>query len=209
MHPAANAYCGTVTIHGETIPRVTVPQCKVCAHVHRDSVDAMLLEGRAYSTIICGLPPGHSLTERNVSEHALRGHASIDEAMTASMKHVSAANKDAVVEVVPSPVSTLLQPVADATARRLSPALRLAERIVQRAYERLEEGDLDVDIKDALAAATLLERYAPAPATNAGGAAEDLDNVIRLVKEIFGKSERYREFQFSLGLIPWTYFQLQ
>jgi hypothetical protein len=156
----------------------------------------MILAGITYASIISQLPEDHGLSERNISEHCRRGHVPLDGCVAVSLNHIE-------IESI-TDIDSLIQPVADRVAKRISPALRLAEQVVQRAQVRLDEGDLDVTLKDAMAAATLLEKFAPPPLSDVEVTEDDMLDVIELVRTIWGSgSQEWMRFMFDLKEIPW------
>ncbi len=134
---------GTYTI-GERVHRLPrIAQCRVCRSHLRAQVEAGLVDGVSYRAIVDGLPDG-TLSARNVGEHFKRGHLPVEDEVHSRLR------KDRSRQA-----GQLIQRGVERKIDELS----LAHAVVERAADRLASGELEPTMREAIAAARLLERY--------------------------------------------------
>jgi len=152
--PAARRQGGssviTYRMGGRDYPLRTVAQCKVCSSPHRFEIEKEIASGRVYQRIIDSLlleDPDHDLSVQNLRTHYRQQHMPLD--IEAGRRILERRAEQRGLDVAAG-VDTLVDGVA------------LAETVVQKTYEALARGELKPDLREGLAAARLLETFAPA-----------------------------------------------
>lgn len=155
-----NASLATVTVGGRTYPYVTAKGCLVCnspAEV-RLMAEEQTVAGRNWVKIAEALPEGCGLTARNVKDHYANGHIPVHEA--AVQEHLDRASKQRGESVAPA-------------AARLADHLDLAQAVLGRVHDRLQAGEVEPTVREALMAGEHLARYSG----QAADAADEADYV--------------------------------
>lgn len=162
MSLAFNAPLAQVEVGGRVYPYRTNRQCKVCAHPQRLELERTLAEGRGYKGVF-EIVPDTGLSVDNLREHMKAGHMPFDHPAVKKVAETTARDRGAVV----------------ATAgRTVAKHLAFCENILDRVNERIEEGDLEPTIKEALMAARIL-----AEAPDDGPDLDDLNRAFVAIME--------------------------
>lgn len=135
---------------GRDYPLRTVAQCKVCSSPHRFEIEKELAAGRVYKRIVESLlieDPDCDLSPKNLSDHYRNGHMPLE--VEASRRIVEKRAEQRGLDVA-------------AGVDNLVDGVTLAETVVQKTFEAIQRGEIKPDMKDGLAAARLLETFAPA-----------------------------------------------
>ncbi len=125
-------------------PMRSATGCKVCQSMdHRQEIEAGLLAGFSYTTILKSLPEGHGLHVRNISEHARNNHLPVPEMVRRVLIEDRAKERGLSIED---------------HAAGLADHVTLARMGVQRVIERMAAGELQPDIRDGISFAQILLR---------------------------------------------------
>ena len=137
---------------GRMVPMKSVPQCQTCQSPYRIEIERGLSHGYSYATIrrsILAEDESFSVSTQSMRNHFESGHMPTEvEAVRRNLERRSI-QRGADIE---HGVDTLVDGMA------------LAEAVVAKTYTALAEGHLAPDLKDGLAAAQMLERFAPVEA---------------------------------------------
>lgn len=145
----ANADLGYVEVAGTAVLRKTVPQCRTCSHPKRDEIEVLLLGGRSPWAIANAVGPD-GITSENIKEHFSRGHVALPvEAAQARLGPVA-----------PTPLSGAMEAVVEP----LSVQMGLLDAVVRRVAKRVDAGELEPTVPDAIKAAEVLARLEEAKA---------------------------------------------
>ncbi len=120
--------------------------CLTCNHPLRWALEREMVAGRSWAAIVRDLPEDAGLTGRNLRDHFAAGHLPVFE--PAVQEHVTRQSQVPGEAVAPS-------------VAKLADTLGFAQTVVTRVSERLIAGDVQPSIRDGLAAAEHLLRYAP------------------------------------------------
>lgn len=134
---------------GRNYPLRTVAQCHTCQSPHRFRIEEEIANGRTYRMILKGLEPldpEHGLSVESLRNHYDNGHMPTDVEASRRILERRARERGKNVE-------TGVESLVD--------GMGLAEIVVQKTAEALARGEIQVDLKDGLAAARLLETFAP------------------------------------------------
>jgi hypothetical protein len=132
---------------GREYPLRTVAQCKVCQSPHRYEVEQQIIAGRVWSQIERHLKttdPEVDLTARNIKDHYQNNHLPLEQEVGRRIIERRA-------EQMGRSLDTGVDSMVD--------GVTAAELVVQKGVEALQRGELQVDVKDMLAAAKLLETF--------------------------------------------------
>lgn len=140
MSLAFNAPLAQVEVGGRVYPYRTNRQCKVCAHPQRLELERTLAEGRGYNGVL-EIVSDTGLTVDNLREHMKAGHMPFEHPTVKEVAETAARDRGA---------------VATTAGRTLGRHLAFCEKVLDRVNERIEEGDLEPTIKEALMAAKIL-----------------------------------------------------
>ncbi|MCA1694056.1 MAG: hypothetical protein LC749_04625 [Actinobacteria bacterium] len=137
-----------VTVGGNVYPLVSAPGCKTCGSEYRMEIEAGLVKGSSPNQVIKHLPEGHGLVERNLRDHLAAGHLPLKSAAVQKLAQEESEERSRVVE---------------AGAEVLSTHAAFARTVVGRVRERVANGEIEPDIRDALAATKLLYEFESEP----------------------------------------------
>jgi hypothetical protein len=134
---------------GVDYPLRTVAQCKVCQSPYRFEVEQEIAAGRTYKRIVDSLlvsDPEVDLSVDNLKAHYRNEHMPLQQAASRQIleRRATARGLD-----VAGGVDVLVDGMA------------LAETVVQKTYEAIVAGEIKPDLKDGLAAARIIETFAP------------------------------------------------
>lgn len=135
---------------GRDYPLRSVAQCKVCSSRHRFEVEKEIAAGRVYQRIVDSLlieDPDCDLSAKNLAHHYRNNHMPLEVEATRRIAERRAEQRGLDVA---NGVDSLVDGVV------------LAETVVQKTYEAIQRGEIKPDMRDGLAAARLLETFAPA-----------------------------------------------
>ena len=141
MTVAANAL-SEVRVGATVVNYRTEPSCRVCSSPLRLDVETKLAQGQTPWSIEQALPDA-GLTKRNVADHWRHDHVG---AQTAAVRRVAQSHAEAVAK----PVERLAEAVAG--------HLGFAHSVVDRVAERMKSGDIEPEVRDAIAAARLIQQ---------------------------------------------------
>lgn len=131
-----------VRVGDTTVPYKTEPGCKVCASgQHRLGIESRIAAGEVYSAIVRALPADLGLTPRNLADHYRNGHTG---AQHAAVRLVTARKAESTSRAVES--------LTEAVAGNLG----FAHAVVGRVQQRMARGDVEPEVRDALAALRLI-----------------------------------------------------
>ncbi len=127
------------------------PRCLTCVDPNRDEIDQGVLRGLSYRVILEGLPDGSSLTPRNLGDHFRAGH----------LRNVEqGAARKMTLRATPDDVGLGLSvDLVDGAAEAVADRLGFLGAIVGRVSERLVRGEIQPDVRDALAALKLIDGF--------------------------------------------------
>lgn len=130
-------------VGGRTYPARVVPQCKTCNSPYRTQIENALIKSYGYASIVRSLPEDAGLSERNIMQHFQSGHLPLDESVRRVVIEQDAKERGLDIE---GHETTLANHVT------------LAKLGVQKVLQRMMAGELEPDIKDGIAFATLLTK---------------------------------------------------
>lgn len=134
---------------GREYPLRSVSTCFVCQSPHRFHIESEIAQGRTYPRIQQDLMVADSdctLSTDNLREHFRNGH------MPTEVEGARLIMERRAVERGRS---------LDDAAHSLADGMAFAEIVVQKAVEALVNGEIKPDVRDGIAAARLLETFAP------------------------------------------------
>lgn len=129
-----------VQFGGKEYPYKQEARCKVCSSPQRRRAEEMLAAGRTYGAITRTLPDA-GFDNRNLADHIRAQHLPLDAPAVRLVAQQEAAS-----------IAEVIEPAVKAKAAHLS----LAHAVVARVAQRLTAGDIEPDVRDALAAARLI-----------------------------------------------------
>ncbi len=138
-----NASLVQCVVNGVKVPYVRIPMCRVCRSGSRRDVEIALAEGRPYAEI-AAMFPDSGVSARNIGEHYRRGHLPLESVEVKEIVAAQAAENQAVVQV--------------AVDRQVEP-LRRANTVLKRAQERLDAGEIQPTVREAIAASKVLAQH--------------------------------------------------
>lgn len=141
---AAPARGGSVLmtrVGGRTYPTKTAPNCKTCHSQYRTQIENALLKSYGYTAIAKSLPEDAGLNARNIMDHFNAGHLPIDESVRRVMIEEDARERGLDIEGFES---------------TLANHITFAKLGVQKVMQKMMEGELNPDISDGIAFASLL-----------------------------------------------------
>lgn len=144
MTTHGNAALATCTVGGRAYPVTVATRCRTCRSHHRQTVEALLVEGQPYTAIVQSLPEDCGLTPANIGEHYRRGHVATEhEVVRQLLDRRSRARGDEVKEQAERVISTLV----------------FAETVVEKVFARMASGDVEPSISEGLACCRLLATW--------------------------------------------------
>ena len=133
----------TVDIGAAPVVEVSEPRCKTCVHPRRAEIEALLLEGHAPRPVLLRLEIARDLRTENIREHLENGHfPEFGRAMAAAAERAA----QEALPVFDSPMTM-----------KMATHVVFAQQVVDQVMRRLEAGEVQPKISDAIAAAKLLE----------------------------------------------------
>ena len=175
MPPAANAL-SQVRVGATVVNYRTEPSCKVCSSPYRLDVETKLAQGQTPWSIEQALPDA-GLTKRNVADHWRHDHIG---AQTLAVRQVAHAHAEAVAK----PAAAL----TEATAGHLG----FAHSVMDRVAERMKAGQVEPEVRDAIAAARLIQQVEAAAVQQSG--IEDYVDAMVAMSEIIRDMLSYEDF---------------
>lgn len=131
-------------VGGRRYPLRTHPNCHVCqSFEYRAEIENALLKGYSYATVQRSLPPEAKIGVENIRNHVLGQHLPLDEAMRRVVMEERAREVGLSIE---DHEGSLVDHIA------------FAKMGIQRVAERLAKGEIEPDVKDGIALASLLAR---------------------------------------------------
>lgn len=149
MTAPANASLANTRIGGREYPARSSPRCGTCSHPQRRHIEERLVRGDNPAAIAADLDPDQPLTSRQILDH-LRSHLPVADEAVARFREQEADRRG--------------QLVAEG-AERVVTALSFARRVISGVDLRLELGDVQPSVADALRAAVLLAPFEEQAAT--------------------------------------------
>lgn len=143
MTATANAHLATATVDGRLFSLKSVQNCLTCQSPYRGAVEQALVTGRSYKSVIADLPPDAGLNERNLKEHFARQHVPLASEGLRRHREREAEERGQVVE---------------AGAAAVADHVTFAKRLLGQVERRLAAGEIEPNVRDGLAAASLLSR---------------------------------------------------
>lgn len=131
----------TYRVGGREYPMRVNRQCKVCTSPYRFEIERELVSGRTYRRIVESIPDDAELSAYNVKCHYLNGHLPLEQA---AARQIVENRAKQVGKHIEDGVEALVDGVA------------LAEVVVQKTFEAIAKGELQVEVKDGMAAAKFL-----------------------------------------------------
>lgn len=134
---------------GRLYPMTSQPHCHVCNSRYRREIEVGISQGHSYASIVNSLKAGDdtfAVTTTSMKNHYERGHMPLE---------VEAVRRNLERRALRRGVDV------DHGVESLVDGMALAETVVQKTFESIQSGDASPDIKDGLAAAALLEKFAP------------------------------------------------
>jgi hypothetical protein len=165
----------SVEIGGESFPYKTESRCRVCASSQRVDVERAVAKGLSYQRIAETLGGPDGINARGVVAHVKRGHMPIT---APAVRAVAKARSEEVIDVI----APLIRGVAA--------NLGFAHAVVDRVRVRLDSGEVEPNVKDALAAARLIiECEAGSGPADASEWQGEMMAVFDVVKEIMSPAQ--------------------
>ena len=130
-------------VGGRVYPAKVEPRCKTCNSEYRSQIENALVKSYGYAAIVRSLPDDAGLTERNIMEHFQRGHLPLDESVRRVVIEQDAKERGLDIEGYET---------------TLANHITFAKLGVQKVMQRMMDGELNPDIKDGIAFATLLTK---------------------------------------------------
>lgn len=130
-------------VGGRLYPMRREPRCNTCQSPYRQQVERAVLQGMSYRRIVESLPEDAGLTVYNVREHVARQHLPLDEFV-----------KRAVIEERAQELGRDIESFQTTLADHIT----FARLGLQKAFERLVEGEVKPDLEDGIAFAQLLHK---------------------------------------------------
>lgn len=142
-------------VGGRQYPMKSAPQCKVCQHHSRQQIESLILQGVGYAAIVRrlglheevtddqGRVVVQALTSRNVGEHIHNGHMPVNESIT---------------RVIMEDRARELGRDFEGDEANLADHITFARVSVARVFQRLQSGEIEPTMRDAIRLTTLLAR---------------------------------------------------
>lgn len=134
---------------GREYPLRSAPTCKCCQNPMRFHIESEIAEGRTFTRIYRDLLVSDAdcdLTVNNIRDHFVNGH------MPTEIEGARLIMERRAIERGKS--------LNDA-ATTLADGMALAEIVVQKTIEAMQRGEIKPDVRDGIAAARLMETFAP------------------------------------------------
>jgi hypothetical protein len=144
LHQDAPQSAVVYRVGGRLYPMKHNTQCHVCNSDYRTDVEDALLRGRTYRAIENGLPEDCSLSARNIGDHVRNKHLPMDLIARTSLIEERAREMGHGIEEYQGNVID---------------QITLARTIITGTVERINTGEMDWSVADALKAAALLEQH--------------------------------------------------
>lgn len=151
--PSSGSSVAMYKMGGRLYPMTAQSHCHVCNSRYRREIEVGIANGHAYAAIQTSIKAGDDTFEVSVASmrrHYERGHMPLDTEAVRRKLERRALQRGADL---------------DAGVESLVDGMGLAEAVVQKTFEAIQSGELNPDVKDGLAAATLMERFAPIEAS--------------------------------------------
>jgi hypothetical protein len=174
---------------GRLYPMRSEPRCNTCQSSYRLEVEKKVLRGYGYTAIANSLPSDAGLSVSSIRAHFRNGHLPLDETV-----------KRAAVEARASELGLDLE----AHEQSLVDHITFAKVGVQKAFERVMNGDEEVTVSDGIALANLLARVEQ---TAQGGVDSELMSEVfhaymRAFVSVVTSTEQQQQFARMLGRDP-------
>jgi len=143
MTATANAFLSTAEVDGRVVPLKSIQNCLTCQSPYRTQVERALVSGRSYKGVVGDLPPDAGLNVRNLKEHFARQHVPLAAEGLRRQRERDAEER-----------GQTIQSGAEAVADHLI----FARRLLGQVERRLAAGEIEPNVRDGLAAASLLAR---------------------------------------------------
>jgi hypothetical protein len=145
---AANSSIAKVRVGGREYVAVTERNCLTCNSPYREEVERQTIEGRTWARIVDSLPDDAKLTARNLSDHWRNDHLPVHEATVVAIAEQQAIERGEVIT---------------AGVERTLDHLEFARALVGRVRQRVINGEVEPDIRDALRAMEFLAKFESEP----------------------------------------------
>lgn len=139
--PAMGGSMLMTRVGGRTYPAHVNPRCRTCTSPYRTQIENALLKSYGYTAIVRALPEDANLTVRNVMDHFHNGHLPLDESVRRVVIEEDARERGLDIEGFES---------------TLANHITFAKLGVQKVMQKMMDGELDPDISDGIAFASLL-----------------------------------------------------
>ena len=119
------------------------PRCKTCNSPYRSAIETALVKSYGYTAIVRSLPDDAELSVENIKHHFKAGHLPLDESVRRVVIEQDARERGLDIEGYET---------------TLGNHLTLAKLGVQKVLQKMMSGELEPDIKDGIAFASLLSK---------------------------------------------------
>jgi hypothetical protein len=140
MTAPTNQSLATVKIAGREYPAQGSQRCGACVHPLREALERALVRGQSPASIVEQLGDNHPLSVRQINAHFKNHIPLVNEAVARYREKQAEARGDIVAE----------------GAEQVATALSFAQRVVSNVDLRLQQGEIQPTVADALKASTLL-----------------------------------------------------
>lgn len=159
-----------MTVGGKVYPLISAPGCRTCGSEYRMEIESALVKGFSPGQVIKHLPEGHNLVERNLRDHLASGHLPLKSAAVQKLAQEESEERSRMVE---------------AGAEVLASHAAFARAVVGRVRDRVASGEIEPNVRDALAATRLLYEFEAEPsALNQDTLVTAMSRFVEVVKAI-------------------------
>lgn len=163
----------TYELNGYLYEMPIEPKCKTCRSPYRAQTESAVVRGYSYAAIERALPDEANLSWRNISDHFKNGHMPLRE--RAKRLVVEERAKELNLDV-------------EKAEKSLIDHITLAKASIQRVFERMQSGEIEPDMGDAIQFARLLVQLELELAGDGGGLnASVLRDLLMVYSQVIGE----------------------